>query len=164
MGSAERLFFNVDEEIEEGSYETPKPKYSKTFPSKGEIEVNNICVRYRENLPLILKNLSFKIYENEKIGVVGRTGSGKSSLLLALTRIINVENSEYYFNVQFDQKLGPFKEISKKKLLKNKKKVKNYNSINYDQINSLNNLDSTNNNQTISQNYDTEAKKIQKYI
>ena len=49
---------------------------------------------YWDNLPLIIKNISFTIWNNEKIGIVGRTGSGKSSLILILTRLkeINIED------------------------------------------------------------------------
>jgi ABC-type multidrug transport system fused ATPase/permease subunit len=116
MSSAERIFFNVDSSIKEGDYKMPEPKLSNKFPSKGIIEVNNIKVRYRENLPLVLNGVTFVTNENEKIGIVGRTGSGKSSLLLALTRMINVENSVFYKQVQYDQKLGLFKDVDKTKV------------------------------------------------
>ena len=116
MGSTERIFYNVDNSVREGDYQMPEPSLNKTFPSKGIIEVNNIKVRYRENLPLVLDGVSFITNQNEKIGIVGRTGSGKSSLLLALTRMINVENSVFYKQVQYDQKLGEFKDVDKEKI------------------------------------------------
>ncbi|KAI5957193.1 hypothetical protein KGF54_000121 [Candida jiufengensis] len=58
------------------------------WPTNGEITFNNYSTRYRENLDLILKNITLSIKQNEKIGVVGRTGAGKSSLALAIFRII----------------------------------------------------------------------------
>ena len=116
MSSTERIFFNVDSSIKEGDYKMPEPKLNNKFPSKGIIEVKNIHVRYRENLPLVLNGVTFITNENEKIGIVGRTGSGKSSLLLALTRMINVENSVFYKQVQYDQKLGMFKDVDKSKI------------------------------------------------
>ncbi|SPQ22876.1 ebef6632-866d-439f-84cd-3a4a4182fd09 [Thermothielavioides terrestris] len=59
-----------------------------SWPSRGEIEFHNYSARYREGLDLVLKNINLDIKSHEKIGVVGRTGAGKSSLTLALFRII----------------------------------------------------------------------------
>jgi ATP-binding cassette, subfamily C (CFTR/MRP), member 1 len=59
-----------------------------SWPSQGEVSFNNYSTRYRSGLDLVLKNISLKIKPHEKIGVVGRTGAGKSSLTLALFRII----------------------------------------------------------------------------
>ena len=51
------------------------------WPSKGEIKFKNIKMRYGKNLPLVLRNFSATIREREKIGICGRTGAGKSSLM-----------------------------------------------------------------------------------
>ncbi|CAJ1455870.1 unnamed protein product, partial [Effrenium voratum] len=61
------------------------------WPNRGLLEVKNLQVRYKEGLPLVLKNLSFCTSPGERLGVVGRTGAGKSSLLLALLRIVEPE-------------------------------------------------------------------------
>ncbi|KAJ0161630.1 Metal resistance protein YCF1 [Colletotrichum tanaceti] len=58
------------------------------WPSKGSLEFKNYSTRYREGLDNVLKNINLDIKSHEKIGVVGRTGAGKSSLTLALFRII----------------------------------------------------------------------------
>ena len=50
--------------------------------------IEKACFRYRDDLDLVLKGISFSITSGEKIGIVGRTGAGKSSLTLALFRII----------------------------------------------------------------------------
>ena len=63
-----------------------KPKIS--WPAHGAIEFTNYSTRYRPGLDLVLKDISLNIKAREKIGVVGRTGAGKSSLTLALFRII----------------------------------------------------------------------------
>ena len=58
------------------------------WPSKGQIEFRNYKTKYRNGLPNVLKGLNLKVKPNEKIGICGRTGAGKSSLTLALFRII----------------------------------------------------------------------------
>ncbi|KAL0953356.1 hypothetical protein HGRIS_004594 [Hohenbuehelia grisea] len=59
-----------------------------SWPGAGEVEFRNYSARYRPELDLVLKNVSMTIKPREKIGICGRTGAGKSSLLLALFRII----------------------------------------------------------------------------
>ncbi|CAJ0593581.1 unnamed protein product [Cylicocyclus nassatus] len=58
------------------------------WPSKGEVDIFDYSTRYRPGLDLVLKGLTAHIAPGEKVGVVGRTGAGKSSLTLALFRII----------------------------------------------------------------------------
>ncbi|CAK8987886.1 ABC transporter C family member 2 (ABC transporter ABCC.2) (AtABCC2) (ATP-energized glutathione S-conjugate pump 2) (Glutathione S-conjugate-transporting ATPase 2) (Multidrug resistance-associated protein 2) [Durusdinium trenchii] len=58
------------------------------WPSQGRLEVQDLKVRYKVDQPLVLKGLSFVTSPGERLGVVGRTGAGKSSLLLALLRIV----------------------------------------------------------------------------
>ena len=48
-------------------------------------------LRYRPNTDLVLKGLNFKIEGNSKIGIVGRTGAGKSTISLAISRIVEIE-------------------------------------------------------------------------
>ncbi|KAF2196793.1 multidrug resistance-associated protein 1 [Delitschia confertaspora ATCC 74209] len=59
-----------------------------SWPSQGAVSFNNYSTRYRPGLDLVLKNINLSIKAQEKIGVVGRTGAGKSSLTMALFRII----------------------------------------------------------------------------
>ncbi|EEH36890.1 metal resistance protein YCF1 [Paracoccidioides lutzii Pb01] len=58
------------------------------WPSQGGVQFKNYSTRYREGLDLVLQDINLDIKPHEKIGVVGRTGAGKSSLTLALFRII----------------------------------------------------------------------------
>lgn len=62
------------------------------WPQQGKIEFNNYSTRYRPELDLVLKNINISINKQEKVGIVGRTGAGKSSLTLALFRIIEAAN------------------------------------------------------------------------
>lgn len=59
-----------------------------TWPKMGVVQFENFQVRYRKGLDLVLKGINFSVKSQEKIGIVGRTGAGKSSLTLALFRII----------------------------------------------------------------------------
>lgn len=63
-----------------------RPKIS--WPAHGAVDFKNYSARYRPGLDLVLKNVTLDFKSHEKIGVVGRTGAGKSSLTLALFRII----------------------------------------------------------------------------
>ncbi|KAI8826360.1 hypothetical protein BJ741DRAFT_714629 [Chytriomyces cf. hyalinus JEL632] len=58
------------------------------WPSKGSIQVSNLEMRYAPDLPPVLNNISFSVKGGEKVGIVGRTGAGKSSLSLSLFRIV----------------------------------------------------------------------------
>ncbi|KAI1703364.1 ABC transporter transmembrane region domain-containing protein [Ditylenchus destructor] len=60
----------------------------RNWPSTGKIVFNKLCLRYRPTSDLILKEVSFEVNSGEKIGIVGRTGAGKTSLTLALFRIV----------------------------------------------------------------------------
>ncbi|RUS82898.1 hypothetical protein EGW08_009321 [Elysia chlorotica] len=68
----------------------PKPDW----PQKGEIEFKDYKLRYREGLDLVLKGITCNIKSGEKIGIVGRTGAGKSSLTIALFRIIEAAGGQ----------------------------------------------------------------------
>ena len=60
------------------------------WPAKGTIEFDKVELRYRKNTDLVLKGLSFSIGSNEKIGIVGRTGAGKSTISAALSRLVEL--------------------------------------------------------------------------
>ena len=65
---------------------------ASNWPQTGSIKVSNLSTRYRSTLPLSLKNISFEVQSGQRIGVVGRTGSGKSTLVQALFRILEAED------------------------------------------------------------------------
>ena len=59
------------------------------WPTAGELAFENVSLRYRAGMPLVLEGLSFRIRGGEKVGVVGRTGAGKSSLINLAFRIVD---------------------------------------------------------------------------
>ncbi|XP_063238702.1 ATP-binding cassette sub-family C member 5-like isoform X1 [Bacillus rossius redtenbacheri] len=71
-----------------------KIKPTSSWPLKGIIRFQNVYLRYREGLPHALKNVSFTVLDGEKIGIVGRTGSGKSSLVAALFRLVELSDGK----------------------------------------------------------------------
>lgn len=62
------------------------------WPSSGKVEVKSLDLAYADGLPLVLKDVSFTIEGNKRFGIVGRTGAGKSSLTLAILRLIQPRN------------------------------------------------------------------------
>ena len=64
-----------------------KMKPSLDWPKLGKIEFRNVSLKYDPTLPNVLHNLTFKLNPGEKIGVVGRTGAGKTSIIQALFRM-----------------------------------------------------------------------------
>ncbi|XP_053126322.1 ATP-binding cassette sub-family C member 12 isoform X2 [Hemicordylus capensis] len=91
----EAKFLSVEQIMEYITICVPEAKESATlvsppshWPSKGEITFKKYKMQYRENTPLVLNNISLHIHSKEKVGVVGRTGSGKSSLAVALFRLV----------------------------------------------------------------------------
>uniref|UniRef100_A0A8C1S0S9 ABC-type glutathione-S-conjugate transporter n=1 Tax=Cyprinus carpio TaxID=7962 RepID=A0A8C1S0S9_CYPCA len=64
------------------------------WPPKGDVEFVDYSVRYREGLDLVLRNISLKVKGGEKIGIVGRTGAGKSSMTLCLFRLLEAADGE----------------------------------------------------------------------
>ncbi|XP_064172603.1 multidrug resistance-associated protein 1 [Anguilla rostrata] len=64
------------------------------WPTKGHIHIQNFGLRYREDLELAIRDISVTIQGGEKVGIVGRTGAGKSSLTLGLFRIIEASEGQ----------------------------------------------------------------------
>ncbi|KAF2089173.1 P-loop containing nucleoside triphosphate hydrolase protein [Saccharata proteae CBS 121410] len=84
MNAVERIveYTRIDTETQDG-IDAPA-----AWPAEGRLEVSNLVVSYAADLEPVLKGLTFSIKPNERIGVVGRTGAGKSSLTLALFRFL----------------------------------------------------------------------------
>ena len=90
MNSVERLkeYLEVDQEAK-AIIQEARP--ASNWPSQGAVQFIDYTTRYRTDLDPVLRNVSFKILAGEKVGIVGRTGAGKSSLALALFRGLEAE-------------------------------------------------------------------------
>ncbi|XP_010079777.1 PREDICTED: multidrug resistance-associated protein 1, partial [Pterocles gutturalis] len=84
-------YAEMEKEAEWSIEQTAPPS---TWPEEGKIEFRGYGLRYREDLDLVLKNINVTINGGEKIGIVGRTGAGKSSLTLGLFRINEAAEGE----------------------------------------------------------------------
>ncbi|KAJ7320835.1 multidrug resistance-associated ABC transporter [Mycena albidolilacea] len=92
MNSVERLIAYA-ELPGEGAAATPEDP-PNSWPDCGEIVFKNVNMSYREGLPLVLKGVTFTMRPGEKVGIVGRTGAGKSSLVQALFRMVELQTGE----------------------------------------------------------------------
>lgn len=93
MVSVERVL-EYAELASEPSLETePKNRPQKDWPSEGALKFMNVELRYSEKSGVILKDLNFEVKPHEKIGIVGRTGAGKSSIIQALFRLAPIDGT-----------------------------------------------------------------------
>ncbi|KAG9689032.1 ABC multidrug transporter-like protein, partial [Aureobasidium melanogenum] len=88
MNSTERIYYYGNNLDEEAPLHTVEVRPS--WPEKGEIVFDNVQMRYREGLPLVLKGLNMHVQAGERIGVVGRTGAGKSTIMSTLFRLVEL--------------------------------------------------------------------------
>ena len=87
QGEKPSIIRGRDEKLEENNW-----------PKEGKIRFENYSVRYRPNTEIVLKKLNFSVNGNEKVGVVGRTGSGKSTICLCLFRILEPLTGTIYID------------------------------------------------------------------
>lgn len=90
MNSVERLreYLVIEQEA---PAEIPATQPRKSWPERGEISVRDVSLRYAPELPRVIKNVTFDVEPNSKIGIVGRTGAGKSTIITAFFRFLDPE-------------------------------------------------------------------------
>lgn len=102
MNSTERIVEYTDMPTEDRSGIEPPPGW----PSRGRIQVDALEAAYAPGLPSVLKGLTFEIEPGQRIGVIGRTGSGKSSFTLALFRFIEARSGRILIDGTDIAKIG----------------------------------------------------------
>ncbi len=90
MNAVERLQYYGTQLEEEAPLKTIDVRSS--WPEKGEIVFDNVEMRYRDGLPLVLQGLNMHVRGGERIGIVGRTGAGKSSIMSTLFRLVEISS------------------------------------------------------------------------
>ncbi|KAE8155606.1 multidrug resistance-associated protein [Aspergillus tamarii] len=97
MNSVERVneYLGVEQEA---MAVIPDSRPPAPWPSHGEVEFSSYTTRYRADLDPVLRDVSFTVRAGEKVGIVGRTGAGKSSLALALLRGLEAEKGRIYID------------------------------------------------------------------
>ena len=92
--SVERILQYCNLEEEGALRSLPGSEPPEDWPQEGSIEIKNLWASYRPDLPPTLKGLSFAIEAGQTVGIVGRTGAGKSSLVNCLFRLIEYDSSK----------------------------------------------------------------------
>ncbi|VEU20987.1 DEKNAAC101911 [Brettanomyces naardenensis] len=105
MNSVERLNHYAADLIQEAPYEIPEGDPPAEWPQQGRIVFDNVSMRYRPELPYVVKSVSLNVKGGERIGICGRTGSGKSTLVSCLFRMVEFEGKIFIDNVDIS-KLG----------------------------------------------------------
>jgi len=92
MVSVERVQNYVTNVKQEAPLRIPNENMGPGWPRNGNIVVDGVTMRYREGLPIVLDGISLDIKAGERVGIVGRTGCGKSSFLSTLLRLVELES------------------------------------------------------------------------
>ncbi|XP_018322247.1 multidrug resistance-associated protein 4-like [Agrilus planipennis] len=112
MTAVERVLEYTQLEMEDVSNIRKSYLNIMEWPSRGAVVFRNLFLSYSKEDPPVLKDLSFTVEAGEKVGIVGRTGAGKSSLIGALFRLADIEGSIFIDGV--DTKSIPLSDLRKK--------------------------------------------------
>ncbi|MGZ3690618.1 MAG: ABC transporter transmembrane domain-containing protein, partial [Pseudobdellovibrio sp.] len=94
MTSVERLQFYCDLPSEKNYLGEHPTEVDEHWPRSGCLEFKNVSLRYADHLPMVLKNVSFKIDSGSRVGLIGRTGSGKTTIFQSVYRFVDIVSGE----------------------------------------------------------------------
>jgi ABC-type multidrug transport system fused ATPase/permease subunit len=97
MTSTERLQHYARLPAEPNTHGEPLPE-SVAWPTRGEISFRDVVVRYASHLPRVLDGISLHVPAHSKVGIIGRTGAGKSTLIQALFRFVELESGAIFID------------------------------------------------------------------
>ncbi|SGY78695.1 BQ5605_C008g04915 [Microbotryum silenes-dioicae] len=106
MNSVERMLHYANNLEQEAPSDIEETRPDPSWPAHGAIEFENVFMSYRPELPPVLKGLSLRIEGGQKIGVVGRTGAGKSTILQCLFRMVELQSGKISIDSIDISKLG----------------------------------------------------------
>ncbi|OCF34538.1 hypothetical protein I316_03579 [Kwoniella heveanensis BCC8398] len=108
MNAVERVLWYSDSTSlpQEAAHEVPSTMPAGPWPSTGAIRFEDVVMSYREGLPPVLKGLSMDISGGEKVGIIGRTGAGKTSITVALFRLVEITSGRITIDGLDISKLG----------------------------------------------------------
>ena len=112
MTSIERLQFYCDLPAEKNVLGTAKENLDDQWPKSGALEFKNVSLRYADHLPMVLKKVSFKIESGSRVGLIGRTGSGKSTIFQSVYRFVDIAEGEILLDGESIHQI-PLKRIRK---------------------------------------------------
>ncbi|KAJ2726243.1 hypothetical protein GGI07_000720 [Coemansia sp. Benny D115] len=98
LPSLARIFTYMEKLEKEAPHVIESTQPPSSWPQRGEITFKDYSMRYRKELSLAVNDISFSVRGREKIGIVGRTGAGKSSLMYAMTRIVEPESGSIFID------------------------------------------------------------------
>ncbi len=111
MTSVERLQFYCELPAEKNYLGDPL-ELADSWPSSGNLQFKNVSLRYADHLPLVLKNVSFNVKSGARVGLVGRTGSGKSTVFQSVYRFVDIVSGEILLDGQSIHRI-PLKRLRK---------------------------------------------------
>jgi len=106
MISVERIRSYCEVESEAPRETKEDKRLPESWPTYGNIVFSNASLRYRPGLPRVLKGLNIEIPQRSKVGVVGRTGAGKSTLMASLLRVVELDSGNILIDGQDTRNIG----------------------------------------------------------